>query len=186
MSTFTIHPGSSETLAALERNIGFIPNLAAAIGASPTAIGGFVGLQTALRGSTLTGLDDEAMVQVRRALERMLSHHEPHPAVVMDRHWNIVRANAAADELFGWLLGDADPDEQANVVRLMFGPLRPHVANWEETGEALVQRVHREAVGGVPDRVTQALLDEVLALDGIPERWRTRRPSAGIRPSSRS
>jgi transcriptional regulator with XRE-family HTH domain len=120
-----------------------------------------------------TGLDDEAMVQVRRALERMLSHHEPHPAVVMDRHWNIVRANAAADELFGWLLGDADPDEQANVVRLMFGPLRPHVANWEETGEALVQRVLREAVGGVPDRDTRRLLDEVLSLDGIPARWRT-------------
>jgi AhpD family alkylhydroperoxidase len=61
MSTFTIHPGSSETLATLERNIGFIPNLAAAIGASPTAIGGFVGLQTALRGSTLTGLEREVV-----------------------------------------------------------------------------------------------------------------------------
>src|ERR1700754_1569641 len=56
---FTIHEGSSETLAALERNIGFIPNLAAAIAASPTALQGFVGLQTALRGSTLTGLERE-------------------------------------------------------------------------------------------------------------------------------
>jgi AhpD family alkylhydroperoxidase len=61
MSTFTIHPGSSETLAALERNIGFIPNLAAAIAASPTAIKGFVGLQTALRGSTLSGLEREVV-----------------------------------------------------------------------------------------------------------------------------
>jgi hypothetical protein len=43
-TTFTIHPGSDETLQALERNIGFIPNLAAAIAASPTALGGFVGL----------------------------------------------------------------------------------------------------------------------------------------------
>ena len=55
----------------------------------------------------------------------------------------------------------------------MFGPLRPHVANWEQTGEALVQRVHREAVGGVPDRDHRALLDEVLALPGIPTAWRT-------------
>ena len=37
-----------------------------------------------------------------------------------------------------------------NVVRLMFTALRPHVANFEQTGEALVQRVHREAVGGHP------------------------------------
>jgi AhpD family alkylhydroperoxidase len=59
MSTFTIHPASNETLSALERNIGFIPNLAAAIAASPTALAGFVGLQTALRGSTLSALERE-------------------------------------------------------------------------------------------------------------------------------
>src|SRR5262249_52398614 len=34
-------------------------------------------------------------------------------------------------------------------------------------------RVHREAVGGVPDPRTAALLDEVLALPGIPAAWRT-------------
>ena len=72
---------------------------------------------------------------------------------------------------FGWLLdGETHPP---NVVRLMFGPLRPHVANWEQTGEALVQRVHREALGGVPDLVTRRLLDDVLALPGIPAAWRT-------------
>jgi transcriptional regulator with XRE-family HTH domain len=118
-----------------------------------------------------TGLDDAAMAQVSRALDRLLEHHEPHPAVVMDRHWNILRTNTAADDLFGWLLDGED--HPPNVVRLMFGPLRPYVANWEQTGEALVQRVHREAVGGVPDLSTRRLLDEVLALDGIPARWRT-------------
>ena len=54
----------------------------------------------------------------------------------------------------------------------MFTALRPYVANWEQTGEALVQRVHREAVGGVPDRRTATLLDEVLALPGVPAAWR--------------
>ncbi len=118
-----------------------------------------------------TGLDDASMAQIRHALDRLLEHHEPHPAVVMDRHWNVLRTNAAADAVFNWLLDGED--HPPNVVRLMFGPLRPYVANWAETGEALVQRVHREAVGGVPDRVTRDLLDEVLALDGIPPSWRT-------------
>jgi transcriptional regulator with XRE-family HTH domain len=117
-----------------------------------------------------TGLDDRSMAAVNQALNTLLETL-PHPAVVMDRHWNLLRANAAADALFGWLLDGAA--EERNVVRLMFGPLRPHVANWEQTGEALVQRVHREAIGGVPDLVTRRLLDEVLALDGIPARWRT-------------
>jgi AhpD family alkylhydroperoxidase len=58
---FTIHEGSRETLTQLERNIGFIPNLAAAIAASPTAITGFVGLQTALRSSRLSGLEREVV-----------------------------------------------------------------------------------------------------------------------------
>ena len=53
--------GSREALAALERNIGFIPNLAGTIAGSPTALQGFVALQTALRGSRLTALEREVV-----------------------------------------------------------------------------------------------------------------------------
>jgi transcriptional regulator with XRE-family HTH domain len=119
-----------------------------------------------------TGLDEDSMSRVRGALDRMLAYHEPYPAVVMDRHWNVLRTNDAAAAMFAWLLGGADPGDPPNVVRLMFTGLRPYVANWEHTGEALIQRVHREAVGGVPDPETARLLDEVLALPGIPEAWR--------------
>jgi transcriptional regulator with XRE-family HTH domain len=119
-----------------------------------------------------TGLDDESMGRVRAALDRVLSHHEPYPAVVMDRHWDVVEANHAAQAMFAFLLG-GPPPAPANVVRLMFTALRPHVANWEQTGQALIQRVHREAVGGVPDPRTTSLLDEVLSLPGVPAAWRT-------------
>ena len=40
-----------------------------------------------------TGLDDASMAAVRAALDRLLEHHLPHPAVLMDRHWNLLRAN---------------------------------------------------------------------------------------------
>lgn len=116
-----------------------------------------------------TGLDEPALEQVDAALSRLLAQQEPHPAVVMDRHWTITRANAAATTLFTTLLGGPPPSE-ANVIRLMFGPLRPYVANFDATGEALIARVHREAVGGIPDPLTTALLDEVLQT--TPE-WRT-------------
>jgi hypothetical protein len=120
------------------------------------------------------GVDEPAMSQVRAALDRVLRHHEPFPAVVMDRHWDILMANAAATLMFAWLLGGERSERPANVLRLMFDPdgLRPFVANWEQVGEALVQRVHREAIGGVPDDRTAALLRELLALPGVPERWR--------------
>ncbi len=116
-------------------------------------------------------LDAPALAQVRAALERILSHHEPYPAVVMDRHWNVTQTNDAAAGLFAWLL-DGAQIETPNVVRMMFGPLRPYVANFGAVGEALIQRVHREAVGGVVDPPTSALLEEVLALPGIPAAWR--------------
>jgi transcriptional regulator with XRE-family HTH domain len=121
-----------------------------------------------------TGIDEPAMSQVRAALDRVLRHHDPFPAVVMDRHWNIVLANTAAAAMFAWLLGSARPRHPGNVIRLMFDPagLRPFVANWEQVGEALIQRVHREAVGGSFDAQTATLLREVLALPGIPDRWR--------------
>jgi transcriptional regulator with XRE-family HTH domain len=119
-----------------------------------------------------TGLDDEAMRAVREALQRMLAQQEPYPAVVMDRHWNITDANQAAQRLFAHLL-DGDIPEPANVVRLMFTRLRPFVANFALAGEGLIARVHREAVGGIPDPKTTALLDEVLREPGIPPGWRT-------------
>jgi transcriptional regulator with XRE-family HTH domain len=119
-----------------------------------------------------TGLDEESMSRVRAALERVLAHHAPDPAVVMDRHWNVVSANAAASALFAWLLDGADPGDPPNVVRLMFTRLHRHVANWDQTGEALIQRVHREAVGGIPDPHTASLLNEVLSLPHVPEAWR--------------
>jgi len=119
-----------------------------------------------------TGLDDQAMAAVRAALRRVLEQQEPHPAVVLDRHWDILDRNTAARTLFTTLL-DGDVPRPANLVRLIFTRLRPYVANFELTGEALIARVHREAVGGIPDPKTLALLDEVLDQPGIPPRWRT-------------
>lgn len=121
-----------------------------------------------------TGLGVREAAQVRSALERMLSSHEPYPAVVMDRHWNVITTNDAARAFFGWLLGDKEVDQPANVIRLMFDPaaIRPHVTNWDAVADELVQRVHREAVGGIPDPATVALLDEALAYPGVPEQWR--------------
>ncbi len=121
------------------------------------------------------GLDSAQAAQVRAALGRMLAAHEPFPAVVMDRHWNVVTANSAADAFFGWLPGEREAEGPANVIRLMFDPgsLRPFVASWEAAAEALIQRVHREAVGGVPDPETLALLNAALAYPGAPSQWRS-------------
>src|SRR4029453_13199454 len=38
-------------------------------------------------------LDEKEMAPILAALERFLAAHEPYPAVVVDRHWNIVSEN---------------------------------------------------------------------------------------------
>src|SRR5258708_30063245 len=39
------------------------------------------------------GLDDPAMASARQAIETVMQAHEPYPAMVVDRHWNLVFAN---------------------------------------------------------------------------------------------
>jgi transcriptional regulator with XRE-family HTH domain len=131
-----------------------------------------------------TGLAAPEMAQARHALDCILRHQEPFPAVVMDRHWNIVDANDGARRFFGLFLDLAAEPSPANVLRLMFDPrkLRPHVANWEAVAEALIQRVHREAVGGALDAATTALLEELLAHPGVPRRWRVPDLTATLMP----
>lgn len=120
-----------------------------------------------------TDLSDEALRPVRRALDAILLKQEPYPAVVMDRHWNVLNVNVAAERFFTFLLGPAQASAPSNVIRNMFHPrgLRDRLANWEAVAEGLIARVHREAVTGVPDEATRALLSEVLGYPGVPRRW---------------
>jgi hypothetical protein len=67
---------------------------------------------------------------------------------------------------------------------MMFSPggLRPFVANWDRVAEALIERVHREAVGSVVDEATAALLKEVLAYPDVPARFRSPRLDRPLLP----
>lgn len=129
-------------------------------------------------------LDAPELAPARTALDAMLRQQEPFPAVVMNRRWDILLANQAAARFFALFLGDDRESQPANVVRLVFSPagLRPWIVNWEEVAEALIGRVHREAVGGVVDEATTTLLREILASPGVPERWRKPHLAAPIAP----
>jgi transcriptional regulator with XRE-family HTH domain len=122
-----------------------------------------------------TSLDAPELAPVRQALGAILKQQEPFPAVVLNRRWEIVTANQAARRFVGWLLGGPRSDGPVNLLRAMFDPqgLRPHVANWEAVAEALIQRVRREAVCGVADAATTALIEELLSYPDVPRRLRT-------------
>ena len=99
------------------------------------------------------------------ALASILAQHEPFPAVVMDRGWNVLRTNAGADRLFGGLHGAEPLPEAPNVLRLIIepGPVRSAVLNWGAVVPALLDRARREAVGGVLDPATAELVGDLAA-----------------------
>ena len=123
-----------------------------------------------------TALDAPAMAQVRRALDFILRQQEPYPAIVIDRHWNILKANDGTARLVELFLDRAATAELGlNAMRLMFHPrgFRPHIANWEAMAAALIQWLHRDALSGFADAETRRLLEELLVYPGVPRRWRT-------------
>jgi len=125
-------------------------------------------------------LDAPELEPIRAALDAILRQQEPFPAVVMNRHWDILQMNAAGGRFFGMLLGDRAGRPAPNVLRLMFDPkeLRPHVLNWNTVAEKLLQRLHREATGGVKDATTLALLAEILDYPDVPAQLR--RPNMAV------
>jgi transcriptional regulator with XRE-family HTH domain len=67
-------------------------------------------------------LDAPLMNSISRALQRMLRQHEPFPAIVMDRHWNVLMTNDAAPRLFNCFIDMAAWPSPRNLLHLMFDP----------------------------------------------------------------
>lgn len=91
-------------------------------------------------------LEDEEMAPVRDALQRILAGYEPYPALVVDRGWHLVLANAA---IAPFLEGVA-PELLAppvNVLRLSLHPdgMSSRIVNLAEWRGHLLDRLVREA-----------------------------------------
>ena len=123
----------------------------------------------------------QEMRSVVRALERVVRQHEPFPAIVMDRQWNVLMTNDAAPRFFNHFIDMASRKGPRNMLHLIFDPqgMRPFVADWDNVSRSLLQRVYRESVGHVIDDNTRRLLDELLAYPDVPRDWRAHHaPSA--------
>ena len=106
------------------------------------------------------------MAAVRTALRQVLSGHEPYPAVVVDRAWNLVDANTSIA-----LFTDGVPDElltpPLNVLRLSLHPrgMAGSIVNLGEWRAHVLGRLRSQVLlTGDPDLT--ALHDELAAYPG--------------------
>jgi transcriptional regulator with XRE-family HTH domain len=108
-------------------------------------------------------LDDPALDAARRAVNLVLKGHEPYPALAIDRHWQLVAANAAVAPLLDGI-APALLEPPVNVLRLSLHPdgLASRIANLGAWRHHLLQRLQQQ-IAATADPVLVALHDELAA-----------------------
>lgn len=115
-------------------------------------------------------IDDPDLVDIKRAIELMLDAHDPFPAYVIDRTWNLLLANDAAFRL----IRNLTPEAQAlasNLAKLVLHPqgLRSITRNWHDAAAATLLRLEREADDAPGDAELAELITEVRSYPDIPD-----------------
>src|SRR3954453_17563528 len=88
-------------------------------------------------------LDDGAMAPVRAALDKILAGHEPFPAVIVDRGWNLVAANQPALAVLTEGVAPHLLAPPVNALRVTLHPdgLAPRITNLAEWSGHLLSRL---------------------------------------------
>jgi transcriptional regulator with XRE-family HTH domain len=109
---------------------------------------------------------------VNQALDHMLAQQEPFPAVVVDRRWNLLRANAGAGALMAFLTGAAPAPaatDTINIAEWLLSPtgLRPFLVNWQEVAIYFLRGMQVDTmIDGTQE--TAGLLQRLLTYPGVP------------------
>ncbi len=110
--------------------------------------------------------DDPDLAVARQAMERVLKAHEPNPALLVDRHWNLVAANAAMAAMLAPVADPALMTPPVNLLRLTLHPagMAPAIVNLRVVRLHVLDRL-RQQVDATADPVLANLLTE---LSGYP------------------
>ena len=102
-------------------------------------------------------LDSELLSPFRAILNEMISRHAPNPAMLVDRHWTVIEANAAAAHLLSALSGEGD---ERNIVRMITTSAAAVaiIDNYAEVLAELHARIQMEALEAGDDPVFTELL----------------------------
>jgi transcriptional regulator with XRE-family HTH domain len=106
-------------------------------------------------------LGDASLGTVRTALGQVLAGQEPYPAIVVDRRWQLVLANQAADVLTEGIAAEL-LEPPVNVMRVSLHPkgLAPRIRNFDAWADHAIGRIQREvAITG--DDELAALAEEM-------------------------
>ena len=106
-------------------------------------------------------LDDPSLASVREALKLILNGHEPYPAFVIDRNYNVVDTNRTVGVLLEGVARDL-LQPHMNVMRICLHPdgLAPRLMNFDTVYANVVARLQRD-VSATGNSAARELLDEM-------------------------
>ena len=115
-----------------------------------------------------TELGAPELAQISSAVDYMLAQQEPFPAVAVDRHWNLLKANKGAVRFVEFLVGPLAAGASVNLADALVAPnvLRPFLVNWAEVVRYFIRSVEADAAADGSDE-TNALLHRLLAYKGV-------------------
>ncbi len=125
-------------------------------------------------------LDSKSHQVFADAVQQILDHAEPYPALVLDGRWNLSSANSAALKFFGHfvdpfaaLAAIGNPD-RFQMVRLCLheSGLQPFIANWEALVASFLSRARRALLANPRDEHLPVLIEEILSHPQAPDDWR--------------
>jgi transcriptional regulator with XRE-family HTH domain len=124
------------------------------------------------------GLAEPELQAVQAALSKILKGHEPYPAVVVNRWWELVDANAGI-ALFTRGVAPELLHPPVNALRLSLHPhgMAPHIANLPEWRAHLLTRLRRQAETAGDTRLAE-LHDELAGYPGDSAHFRAQPPAA--------
>lgn len=115
-----------------------------------------------------TDLGAPELAEVREALDFIMGQQEPFPAVAVDRHWNLLRANQGAVRLVEFLVGPLPAEARVNLADALVAPdvLRRYLVNWPEVVRYFLRGVEADAAtDGTAE--TAALVARLRGYDGV-------------------
>src|SRR5262249_4881421 len=107
-----------------------------------------------------TPLGAPALALVDRALDYMLLQQEPYPAFVVDRRWQLLRANRAGQTVVRFLTDSPDwkpdPTHPVNLADALVAPaaLRRWIVNWREVVLYFLRSVRADALADGSDETS--------------------------------
>jgi transcriptional regulator with XRE-family HTH domain len=90
-------------------------------------------------------LDNAAMAPLRQGLDRLLERHAPYPGLLLDRHWNVVKANRTATLMLDMLCPES---REPNLLKRLAESPRTNevIENWPNLAAEFITRLKAEVL----------------------------------------